>query len=147
MNDKEQFLSENGYYISSPSGNSMRPFIRGGRDLVTVLPQKGVPRLFDAVLYKRKSGEHVIHRIVAKKKGVFLIRGDNCYYTESVPAENVIGTVHTVRRGEKEISTDTFSYRLMSGGWHLIYPVRFVLYYALRGVKKIGRLLGGKTEK
>ena len=144
MNEKEQFLSENGYYVSTPSGNSMRPFIVGKTDVVTVLPLKAGPRLFDAVLYRRKNGESVIHRIVAIKKDCYLIRGDNCYYTERVEKDCVFGVVHTVRRKNKTFSADKRGYLALAGLWHLIYPVRYLLYGGFRLVRKVKRMLSKK---
>ena len=142
MSEKERFLSENGYYVSTPSGNSMRPFIRGGRDVVTVLPLEKTPRLFDAVLYYRKNGEHVIHRIVGKRADVYLIRGDNCYYTERVPKNKVIGTVHTVQRNNKTIRVqESVSYRFSVGFWHIIYPIRFLIHGGVRCAVKLKRKL------
>jgi hypothetical protein len=147
MNEKERFLSENGYYVSTPSGSSMRPFIRGGLDVVTVLPITAPPCLFDAVLYRRKNGEHVIHRIVAVKKDCYLIRGDNCYYTERVAKDSVIGVVHTVCRAGKDLLADTRRYRFLAGFWHVIYPVRYLFHGAVRVFRRIKRLLFGKRNK
>ena len=38
MSEKRRFLEENGFYITTPAGESMLPFIVGGQDLVTVVP-------------------------------------------------------------------------------------------------------------
>ena len=148
MSEKKRFLLENGYYVSTPSGNSMRPFIKGGLDVVTVVPLEAPPRLFDAVLYYRKNGEHVIHRIVCKRRDGYLIRGDNCYYTEKVSAENVIGVVHTVLRGARTINARTDgTYRFSIAVWHIIYPVRFIVHGAVRCFVKLKRkMFGGKHK-
>ena len=146
MNEKELFLKENGYYVSTPSGRSMRPFIKGGVDVVTVLPLDGEAALFDAVLYYRSNGEHVIHRIVWKKKDLYLIRGDNCYYTERVPKERVSGVVHTIQRGEKTVSVKTGGYRLAVFIWHMIYPLRFLMHGAYRCLVRIQNRARGRKN-
>ncbi|MBQ7848018.1 MAG: S24/S26 family peptidase [Clostridia bacterium] len=148
MTEKEAFLAQNGYYLSAPTGKSMHPFIRGGKDLVTVvLPTRALRRL-DAVLYYRSNGEHVIHRIVGKKDGVYLIRGDNCYYTERVPSERVIGVVENIlRNNEKKIDVEHHRlYRLAVWLWCAVYPLRYACSPVPRGVRKLRRILKERTR-
>lgn len=148
MNEKEAFLAQNGYYLSAPAGRSMYPFIRGGKDLVSVvLPTRALRRL-DAVLYYRKSGEHVIHRIVGKRNDVYLIRGDNCYYTEKVQKEQVVGIVDCVWRDNKkkiEVERHLF-YRCAVWLWHVIYPIRYAGSLLRRVAGKIRRFLKERTR-
>ncbi len=147
MSQKARFLAENGFYVTTPAGNSMRPFIKGGEDVVTVVPYKREMRKYDAVLYMRKNGEHVIHRIVGKKAGLFLIRGDNCYYTERIPRESVIGLVDRVRRKDKEILVEgNKGYAFLVWCWCMLYPLRFAGNAAKRvGAKAIRGIFGRKT--
>ena len=147
MNKKEAFLAQNGYYLSAPTGKSMHPFIRGGRDLVTVVLPTRPLRPLDAVLYYRSNGEHVIHRIVGKKDGVYLIRGDNCYYTERVPAEQVIGIVESVLRNNKKKDRGGAS-ALPSCGVALVcgVSVEICLVISAKGRKKSGTFFKGKNK-
>ena len=148
MSEKVRFLAENGYYVTSPAGDSMRPFILGGRDVVAVVPFEGAPKKYDAVFYLRQNGEHVIHRIVGKRKDCYLLRGDNCYYTERIPSRSLIGIADRVIRNDKEISIRTDrSYRTAVRLWCGIYPLRFLLHFVKKGMGWLKRTAFGRKKQ
>lgn len=130
VTDKEAFINENGFYISTPHGSSMWPFIRGGRDTAVFRPVNKKPGRFDAVLYKRKNGEHVLHRIVRKTKNGYFVRGDNCFYTERVDERQLIGLMTNLfRSGNREKDLLSFrSYRVGVRLWVMVYPFRFCVH-------------------
>ena len=85
-------------------GFSMSPFIKDG-DIVTVtsLPD-GSPGIGDVVAFIRPGAERlVVHRVVGKKNGSFMIKGDNTADTDGlIPGTNILGCVKKVeRRGKK----------------------------------------------
>ena len=100
--DKISYIRENGVYVSSPKGRSMLPFIREGRDSVVVVPVKTPLRKYDIILYVDRDGSHVMHRIIGVRDGEFTVRGDNCYFKESVARENVIGVAEKILKNGKE---------------------------------------------
>ena len=59
-------------------GFSMSPFIKDG-DVLTVAPWQGTaPRLGDVVVFTHpNTGKLIIHRIIGKKIGSYLTKGDN----------------------------------------------------------------------
>ena len=63
-------------------GLSMHPFIRHG-DVITITPlSENLPRYGDVVAFVRpRTFALVVHRVVGKRDGAFLIKGDNvaCY--------------------------------------------------------------------
>ena len=61
----EAELERTGQLIYTTVGTSMRPFIRSQEDLV-VIQRRPDTRYgkWDAVLYRRDSGQYVLHRIV-----------------------------------------------------------------------------------
>ena len=86
-------------------GFSMSPFIKN-EDVVTISPLKGKrPGLGDIIAFVHGETEGLcIHRIVAKKAGFYVTKGDNISDTaESVPRENILGFVARVEREGKEV--------------------------------------------
>ena len=86
-------------------GFSMSPFIKDGDTLtVTPLPD-GSPQIGDVVAFTRPGAERlVIHRVVRKKNGCFVIKGDNAPDTDGlIPGTNILGCVKKVERRGKKI--------------------------------------------
>jgi hypothetical protein len=84
-------------------GFSMHPFIRDG-DILTVSP-KPETRLGDVVAFCHPdTGKLVVHRIMARQPGGYLLRGDNATAADGlVPPEKILGLVTRVERNGKEI--------------------------------------------
>lgn len=123
----ERQLAEQGFYVSTTVGCSMRPMLRNRRDRVIVLPI-GDERLkkYDLPLYRRPDGKYILHRIIGVRDGEYVIRGDNTYAKEYVPDAWVLGYVSEFYRGKRHVLSSARSYRLYARVWNLIYPVRRV---------------------
>ncbi len=86
-------------------GLSMHPFIRHG-DVITITPlSENLPRYGDVVAFVRpRTFALVVHRVVGKRDGAFLIKGDNvACFDEPVPMASILGSVTKVERGGKEV--------------------------------------------
>ena len=132
MNDSiETQLAENGFYVSTTVGVSMRPMLRNRRDRVILRPV-GEERLckWDLPLYRRPDGKYVLHRIIGVEDGYYIIRGDNTYVKEKVPDAWIIGVVSEFYRGDRHVTADNKGYRRYAAFWHAIYPIRKPLYHA-----------------
>ena len=141
--DKSAFIKENGVYVSTPQGKSMLPFIRGGRDVVTVLPLSGDARKYDVILYEKPNGTNVMHRVLRVRENDYFVRGDNCYYNESIPKESVLGVISEVLKDGKKKQNNGARHMLAVRMWRYCYPVRYLLhglkallYRVYRGVFK-----------
>ena len=88
----ERQLAEQGFYVSTTVGCSMRPMLRNRRDRVIVLPV-GEERLkkYDLPLYRRPDGKYILHRIIGVRDGEYIIRGDNTYVREHVRDAWILG--------------------------------------------------------
>ena len=82
-------VEDSGEFTLYPKGFSMLPTIRQNRDYVTLIKAFGLKK-GDIVLYKRKSGEFVLHRILKINKSGILLCGDNQSVIESGITENDI---------------------------------------------------------
>ena len=69
MNKKfEDVIAEQGRLVYTNEGDSMFPIIQP-RDLLVIEAVKEPLKVGDVPLYKRDSGQYVLHRIIAIKKG------------------------------------------------------------------------------
>lgn len=82
--DTEQYLTSicqlisEGHQVTIPvRGNSMSPFLTDGRDRVLLTPVPERISRGDIVLFRRKSGQYILHRIISVKQDG---RGGACYY-------------------------------------------------------------------
>ena len=88
----EEQLEQNGVYVSTTVGFSMKPMLRNRRDRVVLLPVKDkVLKKWDVPIYHRPDGKYILHRIIAVRDDHYVIRGDNTYAKEYVPKEWVLG--------------------------------------------------------
>lgn len=114
-------------------GSSMWPFLKSG-DLITVSPLTAKrPGLGDVVVFLRpSSGRPVVHRIVGKKDGSYLIKGDNtAEYDGLMEEKDILGRITLVERGERRISYSLGPTRFLIAGMS-----RSGLLPYLRPVKK-----------
>ena len=134
----EAQLREEGFYVSTTVGSSMRPMLRNRRDRVIIKPV-GTERLkpMDVPLYRRPDGKYVLHRILEVKADSYIIRGDNTFALENVPNEWVIGVMTEFYRKKKHVAADNKAYLRYARFWHAIYPVRYQLYRIRRFAAKI----------
>lgn len=99
-------------FTFKPSGVSMLPFIRGGRDDVTIEPFNGSAEKYDVVFFRRADGKYVMHRIIGKEKDGYVICGDNQYNTEKVTEDMIFALVKGVSRDGKDIDMNGVAYKI-----------------------------------
>ena len=125
----EEELLKGNVCVQTTVGDSMFPMLRNRRDTVVVEPVKGELKRYDMPLYRRPSGQYVLHRILHVKPDGYVICGDNRYVKEyPVPREWILGVVTGFYRNDKFISVNEWKYLLYVHLWCDFFPVRaFVL--------------------
>ena len=125
----EAELERTGQLIYTTVGTSMRPFIRSQEDLVVIERRpNGRYEKYDAVLYRRDSGQYVLHRIVKVRSGSYTMCGDNRAYLEhGVRGDQILGVLTAVIRQGQRIDVNTEGYRRKIRRWVAWYPVRAVI--------------------
>ncbi len=109
-----------------PQGESMLPMLRPGVDSVTLSAVPERLHKYDLPLYRRKSGQFVLHRIV-KVGETYTCIGDNQLGVErGLRKDQMLAVVTSFRRGEKEIPVTALSYRMYCRLWHWSRPIRHV---------------------
>lgn len=90
-------LLEEGREVSiTPLGSSMLPFIRDGKDTVTLKLLSHI-EVGDIVLARLPGPRYVLHRVVDRNRSLLTLMGDgNLRGTESCTRDDVMGTVTAI---------------------------------------------------
>lgn len=118
-------------------GFSMSPFIRD-KDVVTISPMKSTkPGLGQIIAFSRpETGGLCIHRIVRKRDGMYVTKGDNTSQTEEcVPRENILGFVTSVERDGSRVFMGLGPERYLVaflGRRGLLFPLLLPLWKVIR---------------
>lgn len=131
----EEELKEKGVLVYTNVGTSMRPLIRQGKDVMIIKSFDNCCKLkkMDVPLYKRENGQYVLHRIIKVTKDGYVIRGDNTYSNEyGVTDSQILGVLSGVIRNGKEISVNSFWYKVYSYFWLYTYYIRKVVVWMKR---------------
>ena len=134
----EEQLKKNGKLIYTNKGNSMMPLIKQDRDLLVIEPVHGRLKKYDVPLYKRDSGQYVLHRILKVRPKDYVICGDNRWFREyGIEDRHIIGVLTAVIRNGKEVPVNNWKYRLYVHLWCDLFPIRAVITYGLYGMKRL----------
>ena len=108
MNKKfEDVIAEQGRLVYTNEGDSMIPVIREG-NLLVIEAVKAPLKVGDIPLYKRDSGQYVLHRIVGIKKGKYSMKGDNRTFVEKgITDKQIIGVLTAIVRNGKTYPVET----------------------------------------
>ena len=124
----EDVIAEQGMYVSTTFGVSMYPMLRDRRDTIVVSPCSGRLKKHDVPLYRRRD-DYVLHRIIKVLPDSYVIRGDNCAYSEhGITDSDIVGVLTGFYRGDRYIDMHAFPYRLYVQLCRISYPLRFVYY-------------------
>lgn len=133
----EEKLAQGGEVSLTVTGTSMLPVFRNRKDSVTLVPPVFPLKRYDIPFYKRSDGRYVLHRIVRIKDGNYIIRGDNCHYSEiGITDNDIIGVVSSFCRGGKRYTTTGFFYKLYCAVWSsdVSFFIRKTAYLRLRSL-------------
>ena len=134
-------LEENGSFICTTKGISMRPMIRSGKDVLKAVAITSDPQRYDIVLYKRADTILVAHRVIRRNDDTFIICGDNCWGLEYIKKDRVIGVVTEFYRNGRWHKVTEFGYRVYVHVWTDLLFIRRPIFYlrdkAKRWLKKV----------
>ena len=108
----EDIIRDKGVLVYTSVGDSMYPLIKKG-DLLVIRAVNAPLKKYDIPLYKRDSGQYVLHRIIKVRKNDYLICGDNRCLTESgITDRHVVGVLTEIIRNGERISVYDKRYAL-----------------------------------
>ena len=124
----EDVIAERGRLVYTNVGDSMFPIIREG-DLLVIEAVREPLKVGDVPLYKRDSGQYVMHRIVGIRNGKYMMKGDNRTFVEKgITDKHIIGVLTAVVRNGKEVPITDWRYRIYVHLWCDLFPLRaFIL--------------------
>lgn len=104
----EDVINELGFYITEPKGTSMFPLLKPGFGDVCIVKIDGEIKKHDVVLYIRKSGSYVLHRVLDIQGDEYICCGDNQWTLErGVTRDMIIGRLESwYAKGKKHTVTD-----------------------------------------
>lgn len=103
-------IEQEGEYVSTTCGSSMRPMLRDRRDTVIIRKKDGKANKYDVVLYRTEDG-YILHRVIKVLPESYVICGDNRTVLEKgIRDEDIIGVLSAVYRGERQIRLEGIGY-------------------------------------
>ena len=121
----EEEIEKSGKIIYTNVGDSMMPFIKQGRDVLVISRAEGRLKRYDVPLYKRDSGQYVLHRILKVRENDYIICGDNRWSKEyGITDRHIIGVLTGIIRDGREIPVTDRKYRIYVHLWCDFFPVR-----------------------
>ena len=125
MDQLPQLLSQAESIPLIISGNSMSPFLIHGRDTVYLSKVTKPPKRGDIVLFRRKSGAYILHRIYAEHNGVYDLVGDGQLGIEpGICMDQIMAEVNTVRRKGRLLRKGDICWLFYEKIWLGLLPVR-----------------------
>ena len=118
------------------TGNSMSPTFRGGRDLVR-LERKEVLRRGDVILYRRDSGQYVLHRLLRVGEETLVCCGDRQTEREQIHPSQALAVVTAFCRKGVWRDVNAPLYRLYLQFW-MILPLRRAVFFAREVLRRVG---------
>lgn len=121
------------------SGNSMRPLLKDEEDILIMTSIKGKTlRVGDIILYERKDGQFVIHRLYKKgTKNTFWFVGDNQFCVErDVSIEQLRAVAKSIIRNGKAIDCEHGIIRSLLTFYMYIRVIAFSLYQSVKQLIK-----------
>lgn len=99
----EEEIQRKGYLLYRVEGDSMMPLIRQDKDLVLISGKPdGRLKKYDVPLYKRDSGQYVLHRVLRVRENDYVLCGDNRWQRETdISDRHIIGVLTAVIRNGK----------------------------------------------
>ena len=120
-------------------GDSMEPLLYNRSTRVVIVKADKELGKNELPIYKRPTGQFVMHRIITVDEDFYYTRGDNRIGLEQVPKEWVQGVVTEVYRKEKHFSVENKWYLTYVKVWNLIYPIRWFVYMLRGKVRRMTR--------
>lgn len=100
----EEAVARFGFYTGLTRGDSMEPMLRQGRDRVCIERRTGRLRRYEVPLYRRPSGQLVLHRIVKVLPEGYVTCGDNRRCRErGVTEAMIVGVLTGFYRGKRYV--------------------------------------------
>lgn len=107
------------------SGNSMSPFLIHGRDTVYLSRLSRPPRRGDVLLYQRRSGTYVLHRVYkVTPEGCTMVGDAQTMLEPGIQQDQIIAIMTRAERKGKMLASGSFWWDFFEKVWIRIVPLR-----------------------
>lgn len=138
----EEILARDGRLVYTSVGDSMQPFIHSGQDLLVIEKPAGRLKKYDVPLYRRDSGQYVLHRILKVRTTDYVICGDNRWTREyGITDRHVLGVLTGIVRDGRTISVQDSAYRRKVRLWCDFFWVRVAILWTRALPRRVKRKL------
>ena len=128
-----EVLESGGEFRIYPSGTSMLPLLRQGKDSVSLIKPSGQLKTNDIAFYMRENGAYILHRVIKNENGIYTMCGDNQIALEKdVDHSRVIGVVNRIFRDDKPLNMNGAGYKLYLFLWRSFFLRR--VFFKLRSI-------------
>lgn len=137
----EQALEKEEHIFLQTSGISMEPLLHNRKSTVMIEKAPQQLKKYDVVLFRRMTGEYVLHRVVKVRKNDYLICGDNTLGREPVTRERILGVMRGFYPDESEqfIGCEDQNYRKYVERLEIKYGIRWLQALPGRIYRKLMR--------
>ncbi|MFI3323143.1 MAG: S24/S26 family peptidase [Rikenellaceae bacterium] len=123
LDEASEFVAEGREVCVPTKGNSMLPFIVGGRDTVVLSRARRVD--VGDILLVKINGHYIIHRVRAIVGSHITLMGDgNVRGCEQCTFADVRAKVITINHNGKAVDCSTSGFRFQSKLWRMLLPLR-----------------------
>ncbi len=144
----EEILARDGRLVYTSVGDSMEPFIHSGKDLLIIEKTAGRLQKYDVPLYRRDSGQYVLHRILKVRKNDYVIAGDNRWWRETgITDRHILGVLTAIVRDGKTISVRDKEYLRKVHLWCDFFWIRAAVLWTRSLPWRVRRKLKQRTKK
>lgn len=130
-----EILKNGGSARITVTGNSMWPMLKDGIDSVVIEPVTRSVKRWELPLYQRDDGSLILHRVMKKKKGAYVMCGDNQVIVEwPVRPDQIIGiAVEFTHKGKTTLCSNGL-YRMYAATWSILRPYRLLMLKLYRKI-------------
>lgn len=126
MSKPEEVIKKLGFYSAVVHGVSMYPLLINQRDTVYIEKAEKFKK-YDVILFRRKDGQLVMHRLLKQYGDVLVMCGDNDFIKENVHKSQVIGVMKEFSRNGKICKASNLLYKLYYRIWCFSLPTKRLL--------------------
>ena len=120
------------------SGGSMTPFLIHGRDTVYLSKPENAPKRGDMLLYRRRDGSYVLHRVYRVEGERCTMVGDAQTLLEpGICREQILAKVTAVRRKGKLLQKGDVLWWVFEKIWIRMVPLRPAVMSVYRRMKRM----------
>lgn len=120
-----EVIAAGGVFRLYPRGTSMLPLLHEGRDAVELAAAEPYA-IGDVLLYRRESGQFVLHRLVAEQKSGLVFCGDNQSILEfGIPRSAVLAKMSGYCTGDVHHTVDEADYLAYAAARVARFPALF----------------------